>query len=205
MDIQLIINDITKPKQGNRPNFDEAHVIYAMDIIYKEQPIGRPTLIRKLGLGEATVKTLLKRLKESNIIKVDKVGGAELTELGKELLSEWNSKISIEKTELKSISWNSMMIIAKNEADLLNKIKVTQLRDMIIKAGANAALIAIIKSNEIELPPKTSEFSIPGLIEEIKKHCEKCENNDLIVFITPDDIHLAYKVGLILFENRVNS
>ncbi|AWR97779.1 DUF4443 domain-containing protein [Acidianus sulfidivorans JP7] len=205
MDIQSVTAEVTKPKQGNRPNFDDAYVIYTLDIIYKEQPIGRPTLIRKLGLGESSVKTLLRRLKELNIIKVDKVGGAELTELGKKLIETWKSKIYIEKVELKSISWNSMMIIAKNESYLLDKFKVTELRDMIIKAGANATLIAIIKNNQIELPPKTSEFSINNLIEEIKNVCKNCENNDLIVFVTPDDIHLAYKVGLILFENRINS
>lgn len=205
MDILSILREITKPKRGNKPNFDEAHVLITLDIIYREQPIGRPTLIKRLGLGEATIRTMLKRLKEHNLIKVDKVGGAELTDEGKKLIEFWNSQIHLEKIDLKTINWNSIMIAARNKADILYKIKILELRDMIIKAGANAALIAVMKNGEIEIPPKTSEFSIKGLPEEIKNACDICKDNDLIVFIIPNDIHLAYKVGLLLFEDRINN
>lgn len=205
MDILSILREVTKPKQGNRPNFDEAHVILTLTIIYAEQPIGRPTLMKRLGLGEATTRTLLRRLKELDLIRVDKVGGTELTETGKKLIEMWNSRIYMEKRDLKTINWNSIMVVAKNEASLLDKIKVLELRDMIIKAGANAALIAVVKNGHIEIPPKTNEFSIKGLLEEIKIACSSCQDGDLIVFITPDDMHIAYKVGLLLFESWSNN
>lgn len=205
MDILTIVAEATKPRQGNKPKYDESHVIQALLIIQKEQPIGRPTLEKRLQLGDATVRTLLRRLRELGVIKVDKVGGAEITEEGKEALREWNSIIKIGEAELKSINWNCSMIIVKGGSKILEKQKVIELRDKIIKLGADSTLISVILNNKVELPPKTEEFGMRELLEDIRNSCDSCENNDLIVYILPKDTHLAYKVGLLLFESWLNS
>ncbi len=205
MDILTIISEATKPKQGNKPKYDEAHVIHALLTIQNEQPIGRPTLEKRLNLGDATVRTLLRRLKELGVIKVDKVGGAEITEEGKKALDEWSSIIKIGEAELKSVNWNCSMIVVKGGSKILGKQKVIELRDKIIKLGADSVLISVILNNRIELPPKTEEFGMKELLDEIKDSCKICENNDLIAYILPKDLNLAYKVGLFLFENWVNS
>ncbi|WP_236751970.1 DUF4443 domain-containing protein [Acidianus sp. HS-5] len=205
MDILTIITETTKPKQGNKPKYNEAHVIHALLIIQNEQPIGRPTLEKRLNLGDATVRTLLRRLKEVGAIKVDKVGGAEITEECKKALQEWNSIIKIGEAELKSVNWNCSMIMVKDGSKIIEKQKVIELRDKIIKLGADSVLISIFLNNKVELPPKTEEFGMKELLEEIKNSCKTCENNDLIAFILPKDLYLAYKVGLFLFESWINS
>jgi predicted transcriptional regulator len=205
MDILTIITEATKPKQGNKPKYDESHVLHALLVIQKEQPIGRPTLEKRLQLGDATVRTLLRRLRELGVIKVDKVGGAEITEEGKKALQEWDSVIKIGEAELKSINWDCSMIIVKGGSKILEKQKVIELRDKIIKLGADSVLISVILNNKVELPPKTEEFGMKKLLEDIKNSCRLCENNDLITYILPKDLHLAYKVGLLLFENWINS
>jgi predicted transcriptional regulator len=207
MDILKVIEEAVKPKQGNKPKYDESHVILALEIINKEQPIGRLSLMKKLNISEAPIKTLLKRLREIGIIKVDKVGGAELTEEGKNIINEWNKKIFISHTYLNSINWKSIEIILKNGRNILDKIAVISLRDSIIKEGADSALIAILTDKGIELPPKTDELSIGNLLKDIKDSCTFCTTNDLIVFIIPEDNYIAYKVALLLirYESRISS
>jgi len=202
-----VIEEAVKPKQGNKPKYEEPHVILALETINKEQPIGRLSLMKKLNLSEAPIKTLLKRLREIGIIKVDKVGGAELTEEGKNLVDEWNNKIFISHVNLNSIKWKSIEIILKNGRNILDKIGVIPLRDSIIKTGADSVLIAILTDKGIELPPKTDELSIGDLLNEIKNNCTFCNKNDLIVFIIPEDNYIAYKVALLLikYESGISS
>lgn len=207
MDLIKVIEEAVKPKQGNKPKYEEPHVILALETINKEQPIGRLSLMKKLNLSEAPIKTLLKRLREIGIIKVDKVGGAELTEEGKNLVKEWNNKILISHIYLNSINWKSVEIILKNGRNVLDKIGVIPLRDSIIKAGADSVLIAALTDRGVELPPKTDELSIGNLLNEIRNSCAFCTKKDLMVFIIPEDNYIAYKVALLLikYESGISS
>jgi hypothetical protein len=47
------------------------------------------------------------------------------------------------------------------------------------------------EEGKIEIPPKTEEMSLKGLLEEIKENCENCGPNDLIIFLVPNKEHLG--------------
>lgn len=196
----VTLNILTAVRQGNKPNYDKAHVMLALIYIKNEGPIGRISLMRKLGLGESTIKTLLRRFKEQKLIIIDRVGGAIITDKGIELLSSIEKLIKVKETTLFSINWDTVMIVIKSGKSILDKIGVLKLRDFIIRLGAESVLIAEVLENKIFLPPFTDEKSMSNLLNEIKANCDKCENNDLILFITPKNLHLAYKVALELLE-----
>ncbi|BCU68465.1 hypothetical protein HS7_19020 [Sulfolobales archaeon HS-7] len=70
-----VIETLIKERQGNRPRYEKGHVILALNVIRTKQPIGRITIMKEVGLSEASVKTLIKRMKEVGLVTVDKVGG----------------------------------------------------------------------------------------------------------------------------------
>jgi len=87
MDIQIVLTKAVETRQGNKPKFDEGHVIMSLFYISQLQPVGRILLMKKTGLSEASIKTLLKRLREMKLIQTDPVGGNTLTEEGNKIVS----------------------------------------------------------------------------------------------------------------------
>jgi len=202
-----ILSKVTLPKKGNKPNFDDAHVLLALAIIEREQPIGRHLLMKKLSLTEASTRTMIKRLKELGLISIDKVAGIFITENGRKLLLNLHNKAKIiEEVSLSTLGWKSQAIIVRNGKAILDRIGLLNLRDLIIKQGADHAIIAVVnEEGKIELPPKTFDESeeIKKLKDEIKEKLGK-ENkiNDLIVVFEPQDLHLAYKITLVILTSE---
>lgn len=205
MEELVTLSKITIPKKGNKPNFDEAHALLALNIIEKEQPIGRHLLMKKLGLTEASTRTMIRRLKELGLIKIDKVAGIFLSDEGKKILHSIGDRVRIiEEVKLLSINWNSDLIIIKHGKLTLDKIGLLNLRDLIIKQGASKTIIAVVtEDGKLELPPKTFDESeeIRKLKEELKNKISNFEINDLIIIFEPQDLHLAYKITLAILNS----
>jgi len=201
MDIPSIISEITSTKQGNAPKYDEGHVILTLLAIKKSQPIGRISLMRDVGLKEASMKTLIKRLKEAGLVETDKIGGTTLTEKGDMILREMETLVSYRPSMLSSIKWNAYGILVKGGNSLLNQRGILELRDLIIRQGAEMVLIATFLNGRIELPPKTDEMAMGNLIQEIREAFPEAKDGDLALFITPPDLRLALKISLKVLPN----
>lgn len=202
-----ILSKVTLPKKGNKPNFDDAHVLLALAIIEREQPIGRHLLMKKLSLTEASTRTMIKRLKELGLISIDKVAGIFITENGRKLLLNLRNRAKImEDVNLSTLGWKGQAIIVRNGKAILDRTGLLNLRDLIIKQGADHTIIAVInEEGKIELPPKTFDESeeIKKLKDEMREKLGK-ENkiNDLIVIFEPQDLHLAYKITLAILTSE---
>ncbi|BCS94221.1 hypothetical protein L3N51_01134 [Metallosphaera sp. J1] len=196
------LQEATKPKQGNRPSYDEAYVMWALNLIHDEPPMGRLTLMKRLGLSEASVKTMMKRLRELGLIIVDRVGGTELTENGRKLVEGWRSRVRISEVRIDSLNWSAIQLVLLGGKNLVEKEGVIQLRDLIIRIGAEATLITVKDSQGIEIPPKTEDFSIKSLLQEVSLLSAQFPVGSLIIYLVPQDTHLAYKVGISLLEHE---
>ncbi|ABP95859.1 MULTISPECIES: DUF4443 domain-containing protein [Metallosphaera] len=196
------LQEATKPRQGNRPSYDEAYVMWALNLIHDEPPMGRLTLMKKLGLSEASVKTMLKRLREMGLITVDRIGGTELTEGGKKLVEGWRSMVRISEVYINSLNWKAIQLVILGGKNLVEREGVIQLRDLIIRTGAEATLITIKENQGIEIPPKTEDFSMKSLLQEVALLSSSLPVGSLIIYLIPQDIHLAYKVGISLLEHE---
>ncbi len=79
------------------PSYKIPHILFCIMLIGKEsQGIGRYRIRKEINLGEGSIKTLLNRLKEENIIKVDKnrQKGHIITEIGKKIFQDLEKLIS---------------------------------------------------------------------------------------------------------------
>jgi predicted transcriptional regulator len=79
------------------PSYKIPHILFCIMIIGKESKgIGRYRIRKEINLGEGSIKTLLNRLKEENIIKVDKnrQKGHIITKTGKKIIQDIEKLIS---------------------------------------------------------------------------------------------------------------
>ncbi|RLG80592.1 MAG: hypothetical protein DRO09_02920, partial [Thermoprotei archaeon] len=70
-----VIVKLASPAGGVKPRFTPYHVFMALRIIAEKGPIGRPSLMKDIGLGEASTKTLLRRMRSAGLIGIDSVAG----------------------------------------------------------------------------------------------------------------------------------
>lgn len=142
---------------GNIPNFTNTDILRCFLNIDKDA--SRLELVKKLELGEGTIRTILNILKSNNLIESTQKGHS-LSEEGIKTLNNIKKNIEmikIEYNEYKNLK--SHGIVVKN----LDKIeKTTQLRDIGIKNGAESALILVfdkkLKTPDFECDEDFSEF-----------------------------------------------
>ncbi|BBG26588.1 DUF4443 domain-containing protein [Sulfuracidifex tepidarius] len=201
MDVPSIITEITSTRQGNAPKYDEGHVALALIIIKENQPIGRISLMKKVGLKEASMKTLIRRMKELGLVETDKIGGTVLTEKGESILDQILKRVAVKQVTLKSIGWDSYGILLRGGESLLRQHGVLELRDEVIKQGAERVLIAVFENGKIEIPPKTDDMAMGNLLQEISEAFKEAKEGDMAIFITPQDLRLALKVSVKILEN----
>jgi len=160
-----------------RASYSIAHVVKALFLLY-ERPMGRHQLMKEMLLGEATIKTLIKRLKKNNLIKKTTKGNL-LTKKG---------SLLVNKT-LKNISRPMEIVIKKytvgkyNFAVLIkkasNKVRSgIEQRDEAIKIGADGATTLVCKNNRLIFPGCNRKIID---LEKILRKIFKIENQDVIV------------------------
>lgn len=141
-----------------KPNFTKYHVLKALITIYLEEPIGRLLLSKLLNLGEASTRTLIKRLRSLGVLRVDPIGGCMLSDEGRSLLEDFFSKIEIigyvneyVRGKLK-LSTYSYAVILKSACEKLVPKEVTHIRDLIVRNGGLGALILCFKDGKLYMP-----------------------------------------------------
>jgi len=88
---------------GPNPSFSVLHLIKALELMAKKGPIGRGKLSEELTIGEGATRTLIKRLKDAELVVATKPG-CSLTKKGKRIWNRLQSifpqKVKLEKSEL---------------------------------------------------------------------------------------------------------
>ena len=152
MRVKELLNSLVKEKApGPALTFTSLHLIKVLELI-AEGPIGRGKLAKKLGIGEGTIRTIIKRLKDSNLIEISK-NGCHLTSFGKNFWKKFKEKIPkkvfLEKNEF-SLAEYTVAVLIKKCGD---KVRIgMQQRDAAIMAGAEGATTLVVKDGKIILP-----------------------------------------------------
>jgi len=154
---------------GNKPNFNDFDVIRCF--LAASRNISRQRLVRELGLGEGTVRSLLGILKSKGIISSTRKGHS-LTRKGEALAGRINCSLEIRKIKTK-IYKNTRQAAVLVRTKRQVKISVG-LRDIAIKNGADAALIL---SFDKKLYAPGMEINFP----ELERIFEFEKNNVLVV------------------------
>jgi predicted transcriptional regulator len=160
-----------------RASYTSVHIVKILFLL-SEKPMGRFQLMEEMGMGEATIKTLIKRLKKSKLIESSTRGNV-LTKRGNELLKKILMKISkpieITMDDYAVGKYNTAILVKKSSKKV--KLGIEQ-RDEAIKIGADGATTLIFNNNKLTFPG--CEKNITGLEKNLRKHF-KIEDEDVIV------------------------
>jgi predicted transcriptional regulator len=160
-----------------RASYSPIHIVKILFLL-SENPMGRFQLMKEMEMKEATIKTLVKRLKKNKLIESSTKGNV-LTKKGKELLKKTLMKISkpitIDISGYTVGKYNTAILVKKSSKKV--NFGVEQ-RDEAIKIGADGATTLICSNNRLIFPG--CNRNITELEKTLRKHF-KIENEDVIV------------------------
>lgn len=169
-------------------SFDLAHVFKTMQLLEDKKRISRSLLMRELGLGEGSVKTLVKHMKMSRLIE-NSNAGMWFTDKGKTVYSKLRSAIpkemDISKCSIALGKFNHAVLVK----DLAHSIKIgIEQRDSAIKSGAVGATTVIFKNERLLMPNTREDLlkSEPKIHSLIIRQFEP-EENDVIIIGSSED------------------
>jgi predicted transcriptional regulator len=179
-----VIEKVTKKiAPGPAPAFNEAHVVKALEIIGKYEPVGRIRLSKEVGLGEGTTRTLLKHLKNEGVTESSR-SGISFSDEGKKLFSDLRSKLS-EGVEVPSspltVGAFNIAVLVRDAADAVES--GMEQRDIAIKCGASGATTMVFSGNKLSLPTGEQNVSetVPVLHDELVTKLNPKQNDVIIV------------------------
>jgi len=176
------------------PGFREEDVLGVILLLGRSDgPVGRYTVKRKLGLGEATAKTLLRRLHGLGIVRPAGRRGHVLTEEGKTIVDIVEGYIA----EFKRVPRSDFSL---GECDYgirfrgLSHLVSTGLdqRDQAVAMGADGATTIIVREGRFLVP---SVKELEGEEEEFIRRHFNLEEGDVVVIVSGRDCLSAFKAG----------
>lgn len=190
--LQVIEQVSGKLAPGREPTFVDVHIVKAIETLGAREPVGRIRLSKILGLGEGETRTLVRHLRNEDVIDVSRAG-VVLSEFGKELLSDLRSKLS-EEMEVPESSLTvgpySMAVLVKDAADSV-KYGLEQ-RDAAIKAGALGATTLVFRNNRLTMPGVSEDiFRNTQSIHDVLAAKLKPEEDDVIIIGTANNKRTA--------------
>lgn len=200
------MKDLTSEKApGPSPSFSVVHIIKALELV-AEKPIGRNKLSKELVLGEGATRTLIERLKDYSLIRVNRAG-CILSKKGEKL---WNTlhtslprKIVLERSGLTLATFN-VAILVKGYG---SKVKFgMEQRDVALMIGAKGATTLVLKNGKLTVPPENRDVAehFPKVYRKLIDSLEP-EDNDVIVVGSADTLEKAEYGALAAAWNLLNN
>ncbi|MFW9907079.1 MAG: DUF4443 domain-containing protein [Candidatus Thorarchaeota archaeon] len=200
--LQEIIQ-IAQPADGRvSPTFRPHHVVVALIMIGREQPLGRYELCEQMSVGEGSARTLLKRLTEAGYITAEGKQGQKLTSKGRNLFDRITNDVPIGL----ALSLGSLVIHNSAYANLV-KDKATAVKDgirqrdeAIIQGGGYGqagATTLVQKDGMLLMPP--DDFNILFEYEAealLILESLRVKDNDVVVIGSANDEKLAREVSM---------
>lgn len=189
--MHLVINTLRSISSRYAPSrflsFSSAHVFKTLQLINKDGFVSRFLLMKELGLGEGSIKTLIKHLKMEKLI-ITTNRGTTMSERGRKIFGEMSQYICAEA----QLPRSTISISEFNHAILLRYVQFAikqgvEQRDEAIKMGAKGATTLVFMDGKFLIPG--SYFNALKEEKGIEKHLKNKLNpiNGDIVIIGSDD------------------
>ncbi len=171
---------------GADPSFTQAHIVRTLFIL-DESMMGRKKLVKVLGLGEGSVRTIIKRLTKDGLIDSSKKGHFLTTE-GKRWINSIQDRFTRPySVESDLVEGFKSLIVVHNAVGRLGSI--VSYRDVAVKAGALGALI--LKNDGGKLVFPSAEDDLKGFEGEIDTGRLKLTGDDVIVIVFANTYEIA--------------
>jgi hypothetical protein len=189
MVLQSLSEVVAADYRGPRAVFTEVDVLKALVSLGESGSLGRGRLGVLTGLGQGEVRTLIKRMKDKQLILIE-TNGCRLSKKGEKeyekvrSMLSWSSKVSADRLGLGEHCWSVIATAAARRV----RYGIEQ-RDAAIKAGANGAFTANFLSSRFTVPGEGTDCEKEGPAEPwitIRKASPK-EGDAIIVTGAPRD------------------
>ncbi len=198
--MHLVVNTLKSISSRYAPSrilsFNSAHVFKTLQLLKKDGHVSRLLLTNELGLGEGSIKTLIKHLKMEKLIFTTQKG-TTMTERGEKIFEEMSRYIRSETQVPKS----SISIAEYNHAILLRNLKFAikqgvEQRDAAIKMGAKGATTLLYNNGKFLIPgSKFNALKEEKAIEKLLKDNLKPIENDIIVIGSDDNKYITAELA----------
>ena len=171
-------------------SFNMVHVFKALQLIKSRGHISRDLLSKELGLGEGSIRTLMRHLQINNMIKATNAG-TTMTQKGKalllELLSSIPTEMNLPKCSIALGKFNYVVLLKQHSHAIKSGVEQ---RDAAIKIGAKGATTLLFKQNKFVMPSSTNYDSLQKepKISKLLIRMLNPEEGDAII-IGSDDMH----------------
>ncbi len=186
MEEAKIIIDVASPKKGIKPLFSPYHVFKVLKLLLTAGSLGRPALMKELNLGEASMKTLLKRLRDFGLVTSQKPFGTKLTDEGAKLAKSVVNIIQVidylPAEDLCKGCRASAVVVKGGEKYVERFGGVVAVRDEVVRQGAAGALVLVVKNGDLLMPTPNEVTYFKGFMmsDHLKKQ-RNVENGDSII------------------------
>lgn len=171
-------------------SFNMVHVFKALQLIKSRGHISRDLLSKELGLGEGSIRTLMRHLQMNNMIKATNAG-TTMTQKSKalllELLSSIPTEMNLPKCSIALGKFNYVVLLKQHSHAIKSGVEQ---RDAAIKIGAKGATTLLFKQNKFVMPSSTNYDSLQKepKISKLLIRMLNPEEGDAII-IGSDDMH----------------
>lgn len=163
-----VIRLISKVAERNAPSrilsFNMVHVFKTMQMMENDKKISRSLIMQELGLGEGSVKTLVKHMKRYDLVE-NSNSGMWLTNKGKTIYAKLHisipKEIDIPKCSVVLGKFNHAVLLKEMAYNIRSGIEQ---RDEAIKTGAVGATTLIFRNQR---------FVLPGTGEDLMRNDQK--------------------------------
>ncbi|MDM7275979.1 MAG: hypothetical protein P3X22_007715 [Thermoprotei archaeon] len=160
VDAARILVRVASPVKGGSPGYGVHHVIKALEIL-SQGPVGRVHLASRLGVGEASSRTLLERLEGEGLIRKGR-WGAIVTERGLQVLRAVKDSVRVYRVNLEHIGWGEALLITiKGLKPPRDVVEVYSIRDYIVAEGCRETVIGGVEGGSTTYPGMPPELKEP--------------------------------------------
>jgi len=185
-----------KREQGPSPGFGREHMILAFLNLGGSSPKGRQSLAASSGVGEGSIRTIIKKLKRAGYVRVDPAG-VQLTDSGRRVY-----RSTLEKLTLPLVLGNTGLTVGRSQAAILARSSGAgvssgiEQRDASIKAGAEGATSYLLRGDRFVVPGGSvdCERDFPSGAWAVLRERLRPRNGDAVVVCGARDETLA-KLG----------
>jgi uncharacterized protein DUF4443 len=177
------LSTLEKREPGPSPSYSKAHALLAFMIIGNAGTIGRQALAKGSGLGEGSIRTVLKKFRQMRYVAAD-TKGCHLTGSGRELYQTISKKL----TPVLPLQ-TSTLVVGSSQAAVLVRDGARSVgsgieqRDSAVRAGAIGATTYVIRLGKFVIPGGSTdcEKDFPGKIWSILRDELKPKNGDALI------------------------
>ncbi len=178
----LLSDDRRHSGKGARPGYSTIEVVRALLLIRRERLVSRAVLSERLGIGEGTARSLVRRLMSMGHVEVIRAG-CRLTATGEQVVSVLSEHVKGPvELDLADV-WNhgySVGISVRDGARIVGR--GLEARDEAVRHGAEAAMVLVYRAGRVlmpELEDITSQY--PYFSERITSHMRPVENDCIVI------------------------